>query len=259
MNAFRRHSAKGWLTAIALGTLVLTGCGQPPADRTAASAGARTASSAATDEAPGDSGSDDGDKATPAATDGKQTDPLARADKTGFRTDTDSDDDANAAANADANAHTDTDTDTDRKSVAPVAPASPADSQGASTAAGTAPFAGSEPFVNISRAWISDGRVHLSVRTAQKKINTRFDTWEIIPGTGAFTTVPMAEDSKVLLAAPVRDEVAGTSRGTLLPYSPTQLVALVNRLDPRFSDGVGYDLVVDDAGRVTALTSLFRP
>ncbi|MEU0099084.1 hypothetical protein [Streptomyces sp. NPDC006267] len=257
MNAFRRHSAKGWLTAIALSTLVLTGCGQPPADRTAASAGTRTASSAATDEAPGDSGSDGSDKATPAATDGKQTDPLARADKTGFRTDTDSGAAADSAANADAGAHADTDA--DRKSVAPVAPASPADSQGTSAAAGTAPFAGSEPFVNISRAWISGGRVHLSVRTAQKKINTRFDTWEIIPGTGAFTTVPMAENSKVLLAAPVRDEVAGTSRGTLLPYSPTQLVALVNRLDPRFSDGVGYDLVVDDAGRVTALTSLFRP
>ncbi|MFE1366472.1 hypothetical protein ACFW84_19840 [Streptomyces anulatus] len=33
MNASRRHSAGGWLTAVALGALVLTGCGQEPSDR----------------------------------------------------------------------------------------------------------------------------------------------------------------------------------------------------------------------------------
>ncbi|WP_103535489.1 hypothetical protein [Streptomyces sp. SM11] len=97
------------------------------------------------------------------------------------------------------------------------------------------------------------------MRTAEKKINTQFDTWEINPGTGPFTTLPLAENSKVLLAAPVRDQVAGTSRGKLLPYSPAELVTLIGRLDPTFSDGIGYDLVVDDAGQVTSLTSLFRP
>ncbi|NEE06386.1 hypothetical protein G3M58_08035, partial [Streptomyces sp. SID7499] len=33
MNATRRHSARGWLTAVALGALVLTGCGQEPSNR----------------------------------------------------------------------------------------------------------------------------------------------------------------------------------------------------------------------------------
>jgi hypothetical protein len=248
MNAFRRHSAKGWLTAIALSTLVLTGCGQNSADRMAPSAAAKPASSAAADDTTEAADTtdaalpEDGDQATPSATSGEKTTPPSRADKTGLRTD---------AGRRSA--------ETAAPSSAPVAPAAPADSKDTSAAAGTAPFAGTEPFVNISKAWISEGRVYLSVRTAEKKINTQFDTWEINPGTGPFTTLPMAENSKVLLAVPVRDEVAGTSRAKLLPYSPAELVTLINRLDPRFSDGVGYDLVVDDAGRVTGLTSLFRP
>ncbi|MFI1935257.1 hypothetical protein [Streptomyces sp. NPDC020330] len=245
MNAFRRHSARGWLTAIALSTLVLTGCGQKSADRMAPSAAAKPASSspaddttdktdAAEDTPPGAGGR----PAPPAASDEKST-PPSRADKTGFRTDADRKSTDAAAPSS--------------------APAAPATSKDTSAAAGTAPFAGTEPFVNISKAWISDGRAYLSVRAAEKKINTQFDTWEITPGTGPFTTVPMAGNSRVLLAVPVRDEVAGTSRAELLPYSPAELVTLINRLDPAFSDGVGYDLVVDDAGQVTGLTSLFRP
>lgn len=245
MNVFRRHSAKGWLTAIALSTLVLTGCGQNSADRMAPSAAAKPASSPASDDATDatdDALPEDGDQATPPATSGEKTTPPSRADKTGFRTDAD----RKSAETTDPSA-------------APTTPAAPADSEDTSAAAGTAPFAGAEPFVNISKAWISKGRAYLSVRTAEKKINTQFDTWEINPGTGPFTTLPLAENSKVLLAVPVRDEVAGTSRAELLPYSPAELVTLINRLDPRFSDGIGYDLAVDDAGQVTGLTSLFRP
>lgn len=248
MNASRRHSAKGWLTVIALSTLVLTGCGQKSAEHMAPSAAAKPASSPAADDTTDtadptdDARSEDGDKAAPPATSDEKTTPPSRADKTGFRTDAD---------RKPADAAT--------PSSAPTAPTPPAASKDTSAAAGTAPFAGTEPFVNISKAWISNGRAYLSVRTAEKKINTRFDTWEINPGTGPFTTVPMAGNSKVLLAVPVRDEVAGTSRAELLPYSPAELVTLINRLDPRLSDGVGYDLVVDDAGQVTGLTSLFRP
>ncbi|MFH9138288.1 hypothetical protein [Streptomyces sp. NPDC017524] len=113
--------------------------------------------------------------------------------------------------------------------------------------------------MTISKAWSSNGRTHLSVRSAQKKINTRFDTWEITPGTGSFTTVPMAENGQVLLAVPVRGEVPGTSRAELLGHSPAQLVTLINRLDPALSDGIGYDLVFDGTGQVTGLTSLYRP
>lgn len=215
MNASRRHSAKGWLTAIALSALVLTGCGQKSADHMAPSAAVKSAPSPAADDA-----TDATD-----ATDDARSDPSP------------------APSSA--------------PSSAPAAPA--AAFKDTSAAAGTAPFAGTEPFVNISKAWISDGRAYLSVRTAEKKINTQFDTWEINPGTGPFTTVPLAENSQVLLAVPVRDEVAGTSRAELLPYSPAELVTLINRLDPTYSDGIGYDLVVDDAGQVTGLTSLFRP
>ncbi|MFH9297958.1 hypothetical protein [Streptomyces sp. NPDC017520] len=258
MNASRRHSAKGWLTAIALSALVLTGCGQKSADHMAPSAAVKSAPSPAADDttdaadAADDARPEDGDQGTPLAASDEKTTPPSRADKTGFRTDADrKSTDAAAPSPAPSSAQP------SAPSSAPAAPA--AAFKDTSAAAGTAPFAGTEPFVNISKAWISDGRAYLSARTAEKKINTRFDTWEINPGTGPFTTVPLAENSQVLLAVPARDEVAGTSRAELLPYSPAELVTLINRLDPTYSDGIGYDLVVDDAGQVTGLTSLFRP
>ncbi|MFG3408995.1 hypothetical protein [Streptomyces sp. NPDC048142] len=250
MNASRRHSAKGWLAAIALSTLALTGCGQNSADHTAPSTAAKPVASTTADDttdATDGARSEDGDKAAPPATSGKQqTASPSQADRTGFRTDADRES-AKAAS----------------PSSAPRPPAdskdTPAGSKDTSETAAKAPFAGTEQFVNISRAWSSDGRTYLSVRPAQKKINTRFDTWEITPGTGSFTTVPMAENGRVLLAIPVRDQVAGTSRAELLGYSPAELVTLINRLDPALSDGVGYDLVFDGAGQVTGLTSLYRP
>ncbi|PCG83410.1 hypothetical protein CIB93_24515 [Streptomyces sp. WZ.A104] len=243
MNASRRHFAKGWLTAIALSTLVLTGCGQKSADHTAPSAAAKPVSFPTADDtadATDAARSEDGDKAAPPATSGKQrTTPPSQADRTSFRTDADRKS-AGAAA----------------PSSAPTAPAGSKDTSGTTA---KAPFAGTEQFVTISRAWTSDGRTYLSVRTAQKKINTRFDTWEITPGTGSFTTVPMAKNGRLLLAVPVRGEVAGTSRAELLGHSPAELVTLINRLDPALSDGIGYDLEFDGAGQVTGLTSLYRP
>ncbi|MEU0115881.1 hypothetical protein ABZ137_19700 [Streptomyces bobili] len=113
--------------------------------------------------------------------------------------------------------------------------------------------------MTINKAWTEDGLTYLSVRPAQKKVNTQFDTWEIIPGTGAFTTVITTKDAQALLTCPVRDEVAGTSRAELLPYSPAQFVTLLNQLDSGLYDGIGYDLVFDGAGQVTNLKSLYRP
>lgn len=46
------------------------------------------------------------------------------------------------------------------------------------------PFAGTKRFVTTDRAWTEGGLTKLSVRSAEKKVNTRFDTWEIVPGTG---------------------------------------------------------------------------
>ncbi|MBC7269337.1 MAG: hypothetical protein H5T76_11525 [Streptomyces sp.] len=122
------------------------------------------------------------------------------------------------------------------------------------------PWAGTKQFVTIEKAWTEGGLTRLSVRPAQKKVNTQFDTWEITPGTGAFTTVTMAEDARILLTAPVRDDDAsGTSRGEPLPSSQAEFVTALTRLDPTAAAGVGYDLSFDGAGQVAKLQSLYRP
>lgn len=245
MNAFRRHSAKGWLTAVALGALVLTGCGQEPSHRLEPAAAAGAAPSPTAGDATDDGRPHDGRKSADPAEGGKKASPSApseRDDRKGLRTDTD----RKSAVSAPSSAP-------ESRAATPTAP------EDASASTGNAPFAGTEQFVTISKAWADNGRTYLSVRSAQKKINTRFDTWEITPGTGPFTTVSMADNGRVLLAVPVRDEVAGTSRAELLAYSPDRLVTLIARLDPTLSGGIGYDLVFDGTGRVTGLTSLYRP
>ncbi|MFE0630654.1 hypothetical protein ACFW3D_27290 [Streptomyces sp. NPDC058864] len=120
------------------------------------------------------------------------------------------------------------------------------------------PWAGTKQFVTIDKAWTEGGRTYLSVRPAQKEV-TRFDTWEIIPGTGAFTTVTMAEDARVLLTVQVRgdDDASGASRGEPLPYSQAEFVTLHEQLDPRISPGIGYDLSFDGEGQVVKLQSLY--
>ncbi|MFP3988284.1 hypothetical protein U9R90_12395 [Streptomyces sp. E11-3] len=98
------------------------------------------------------------------------------------------------------------------------------------------------------------------MRPAQKKINTQFDTWEIIPGKGGFTTVTMAKDARVLLTAQVRgDDASGAGRSEPLPYSQAQFVTLLKQLDSGLSAGIGYDLSFDGEGRVTKLQSLYKP
>ena len=135
----------------------------------------------------------------------------------------------------------------------------PAEPTAVAASTGRTPWAGTKQFVTVDKAWAEGGLTYLSVRPAEKKVNAQFDTWEIIPGTGAFTTVTMTKDARVLLTCPVRDEVAGTSRAEPLPYSPTRFVTLLNQLDSGLQDGIGYDLVFDGAGKVTSLKSLYRP
>ncbi|MFI7088619.1 hypothetical protein ACIBUR_34135 [Streptomyces anulatus] len=249
MNASRRHSAGGWLTAVALGALVLTGCGQEPSDRLepAAAAGAAPSPTAGdTTDATDDGRAHDSGKSADPAASGEKASPSARADQTGDRTSDRADTAPKSAAPAPSPAP-------DRRTAAPTA------SKDTSATTGNAPFAGTAQFVTISKAWTGNGRTYLAVRPARKEINSRFDTWEITPGTGPFTTVPLADNGQVRLAVPVRDEVAGTSRAELVAYSPAQLVTLIGRLDPTLSGGIGYDLVFDGTGRVTGLTSLYRP
>ncbi|WP_326580673.1 hypothetical protein OIE69_41670 [Actinacidiphila glaucinigra] len=123
------------------------------------------------------------------------------------------------------------------------------------------PWAGTKQFVTIDKAWTKGGLTYLSVRPAQKEVNTQFDTWEIVPGTGAFTSVTMAKDARVLLTAPVRgdDDASGASRGEPLPSSQTEFVTLLKQLDSGLSAGIGYDLSFDGEGQVTKLQSQYKP
>ncbi|MFH9297956.1 hypothetical protein [Streptomyces sp. NPDC017520] len=144
--------------------------------------------------------------------------------------------------------------------------AGPAATPGAGDAAPAAeattgvPFAGTKQFVTIDKAWAEGGLTKLSVRPAEKKVNTQFDTWEIAPGTGEYTTVALAEDARVLLTVPVRgDDTPGAGGGEPLPASQAEFVTLLTRLDPRIRGGAGFDLSFDGEGRVTKVQSLYKP
>ncbi|MFM9703748.1 hypothetical protein [Streptomyces galilaeus] len=229
-NTARRRNTRRWLAVVALGALAVTGCGsQKPADRPESAAAAKPASSSASGDRT-DARSQGGTESVAPAESPKKASPSAPAGNAGTRTDG------------------------GQKSAEPAAAA-----KETSASAGQAAFAGTQQFVTIGKAWTEGGLTRLSVRPAEKKVNTQFDTWEIIPGTGPFTTVTMTKDARVLLACPVRDEVAGTSRAEPLPYSPTRFVTLLNQMDSGLQDGIGYDLVFDGAGQVTSLKSLYRP
>ncbi|MEI7033214.1 hypothetical protein [Streptomyces pratensis] len=133
-------------------------------------------------------------------------------------------------------------------------------SQDAPTSPGKAAWAGAKRFVTIDRAWTEGGLTHLSVRPAQKKARPQFDTWEVVPGTGAFTTVTLAEDARVLLTSPVRGEgPSDAGKGEPVPSSHTEFVALLKQLDSGLSAGIGYDLSFDGEGRVARLQSQYKP
>ncbi|MDQ0697668.1 hypothetical protein [Streptomyces sp. W4I9-2] len=122
------------------------------------------------------------------------------------------------------------------------------------------PFAGTKQFVTTDRAWTDGGLTKLSVRSAEKKVNTQFDTWEIVPGTGEFVTVTLAKDARVLLTVPIRgDDAPGTSGGEPLLTSQAEFVTLLTQLDPRTREGAGFDLSFDGEGRVTKVQSLYKP
>ncbi|MFD6476589.1 hypothetical protein ACFWEH_24170 [Streptomyces anulatus] len=143
----------------------------------------------------------------------------------------------------------------------PSATSSPVPATATATApAAEKPFAGTKRFVTTDRAWTEGGLTKLSVRSAEKKVNTRFDTWEIVPGTGEFVTVTLAKDARVLLTVPIRgDDTPGTSGGEPLPASQAEFVTLLTQLDPRTREGAGFDLSFDGEGRVTKVQSLYKP
>jgi hypothetical protein len=136
---------------------------------------------------------------------------------------------------------------------------SPATEPTAEPAAET-PFAGTKQFVTVDRAWAESGVTKLSVRLAEKKVNTQFDTWEIIPGTGKYTTVTLAKDARVLLTVPVRgDRTPEVGGGEPVSTPQAELVGLLTQLEPRIREGTGFDLSFDGAGRVAKLQSLYKP
>ncbi|MFC9912801.1 hypothetical protein [Streptomyces sp. NPDC127197] len=248
MNTSRRRTAKRWLTVVALGAIALTGCSQKPADRMESAAAAKPASSSASADKT-DARPNGGKESADPAEATKKASPSAPAGNSGTRSDGGQKSAEPTAAVKTQSPSAQTGTRSDSSEAA----------KDTSASTSQAPFADTQQFVTINKAWTEDGLTYLSVRPAQKKVNTQFDTWEITPGTDPFTTVPMAKDAQALLTCPVRDEVAGVSRAELLPYSPAQFVTLLNQLDSGLHDGIGYDLVFDGAGQVTSLKSLYKP
>jgi hypothetical protein len=142
----------------------------------------------------------------------------------------------------------------------PAATPTPVPATATATApAAESPFAGTKRFVTTDRAWTEAGLTKLSVRSAEKKVNTQFDTWEIVPGTGEFVTVTLAKDARVLLTVPIRDDAPGTSGGEPLPTSQAEFITLLTQLDSRTREGAGFDLSFDGEGRVTKVQSLYKP
>jgi hypothetical protein len=154
-----------------------------------------------------------------------------------------------------------------KKSEGPAAPSAvgatataPAGTGAKTAPADKSPFAGTKQFVTIDKAWTEGGLTKLSVRLAEKKVNTQFDTWEIVPGAGGFATVSMAKDARVLLTVPVRgDDGSGAGRGEPVSTSQAEFVTLLTQLDPRIREGAGFDLSFDGEGQVTKLESLYKP
>lgn len=124
---------------------------------------------------------------------------------------------------------------------------------------GGAAWAGTKQFVQIDKAWTEGGTTYLSVRPAQKKIIAQFDTWQLVPGKGPYTTVPMAKDARILLTVQVRGEdPSGAGRAEPVASSQADFVSALTKLDPRLRAGVGYDLSFDGEGRVVKLQSAYR-
>ncbi|MFG3408997.1 hypothetical protein [Streptomyces sp. NPDC048142] len=122
------------------------------------------------------------------------------------------------------------------------------------------PFAGTKQFVTIDKAWTEDGLTKVSMRSAEKKVNTQFDTWQIVPGTGEFVTVTMAKDARVLLTVPLRgDDAPEAGRGEPVSTTQAEFVTLLTQLESRIREDTGFDLSFDGEGQVTKLQSLYKP
>ena len=122
------------------------------------------------------------------------------------------------------------------------------------TAGAPGRWADTKQFMQITDAWISDGRTYLSVRTARKQPATGdIEAWLIIPGRGPYSTVSMATGSRILLSVPLGDN------SVPYPYSQAEFVRRMKRQSPTFLEGLGFDLTFDGNGRVTRLQSLYTP
>ncbi|MFF3562167.1 hypothetical protein ACFYXS_19215 [Streptomyces sp. NPDC002574] len=120
--------------------------------------------------------------------------------------------------------------------------------------ADAARWAGTKQFVQMQNAWTTGGRTYLSVRSARKQAATGpIEAWEIVPGRGPYTTVPLAADGRLLLSVPLGDDSVPAS------YSAAEFVKRLRAQSPSFREGLGYDLSFDAQGRVVRLQSLYTP
>jgi hypothetical protein len=138
------------------------------------------------------------------------------------------------------------------ETVPTTAPGGGTESDDRSAPNSAAPWTGTKQFVQIDDAWTSDGQTYLSVRPAQKEAVTQpYEAWVVVPGEGPYTTVPMAEDARVLLSVPLGDAKHAAS------YSQAELVSRLTAQPSSARSGLGYDLSFDGEGQVTRLQSLY--
>ncbi|MFI6874688.1 hypothetical protein ACIBL6_14720 [Streptomyces sp. NPDC050400] len=113
-------------------------------------------------------------------------------------------------------------------------------------------WAGTRQFVQVKDAWTADGRIYVSVRPAEKKVNKQFDTWTVEPGTGSYVTVALTPDARTILCAPLGDEKQPAD------YPQTQLISRLKTINSSEREGLGYNLTFDGKGRVTLLEQVYR-
>ncbi|MFI6874689.1 hypothetical protein ACIBL6_14725 [Streptomyces sp. NPDC050400] len=122
----------------------------------------------------------------------------------------------------------------------------------ASAPAGDPRWAGTQQFVQVKDAWTSNGRIYVSVRPAEKKVNEQFDTWTVEPGTGSYVTVALTPDARTILCAPLGDERQPAD------YPQTQLISRLKTISSSEREGLGYNLTFDAQGQVTLLEQVYR-
>ncbi|WP_051818560.1 hypothetical protein [Streptomyces sp. NRRL S-1813] len=112
-------------------------------------------------------------------------------------------------------------------------------------------WANSKQFVQIHSAGVTGGQTYLMVRPALKKpVTGPTEGWDVIPTKGAFHTVSLAKNARVLASAPLTGQPAPKQ------ISQAEFAKQVNKLDKE-NHLVGFDLTFNGDGDVVRVQSLY--